>query len=227
MPLSARTVIEPAADDDGGRRKCGAEHHRIPRVPRPAEIRLVGDQRRQRQRNACVQQLTILLANRQRQGHERQDPHSGIRAPVEPSRGSVPPRRNLKVQRRIDRRHGSSLQPRVGPAKVIVAVLNTLPSNGHENDCHRRRCEDVLDRPRHVKSKRHGRHAREGTERGIQVPEASVESRSARSTYDHGGNCGRAKRFEVQRQRQRQRPSAVHRQAYRRNAQRLLAAEAI
>ena len=108
---------------------------------------------------------------------------------------------------------------------MIVPVLDTLDSNDRKDDGHRRSREEMLDWPRHVELKGDGRRAGDGTERSIKISKAGVESSSARSTQERGGQSGQARRSEVQRVRHRR--SGDHRKGHRRDTQRLLDAEAI
>ena len=80
---SARATGKPASEEDCNTGQQYAQKHRVPGMPRPAEIRLIGDEGQDGDDRAHCDDEAILLANTAREYDGRQAPDQHPRGPVE------------------------------------------------------------------------------------------------------------------------------------------------
>ena len=83
---ATRAPREPASKEQRNPGQQDAQKHRVPRLPRPTEIRLVGHQGQDGDNPAHCHDETVLLADAAHKHNGRQDPDEHPRRPVERSR---------------------------------------------------------------------------------------------------------------------------------------------
>ena len=80
---SARATAKPAPDEDCDAGQQYAQKHRVPGMPRPAEIGLIGDEGQDGDDRTHGDDEAVLLANAAREYDGRQAPDQYPRGPVE------------------------------------------------------------------------------------------------------------------------------------------------
>ena len=155
---SARPAGEPAANEERDTDQQCAEEHRVPGMPLPAEIRLIGDQSQDGDDRARCDDEPVFPAQAAREYDGRQAPDQHPGGPVERPREfgvvrrAAPPlpehvhRRKLEVDRQVDAEPEERFDNRIPFVEISEAMAGAYRGHGYQAGCVERRDDHMLRR---------------------------------------------------------------------------------